>query len=76
MPKKIDFRVKCDFCNKPAAYKLQKMWIRWIHTNSGEYKKPKLLFEADEPTGENNLHLCEKHYKAWHEDVTMEKHEI
>jgi hypothetical protein len=57
----------CDYCGKPAYVNIQKIWICWeLDSETGEYsKKHKLLLDANEPTSNENLHLCSKCFNDW-----------
>lgn len=57
----------CDYCKKAPVANYQKVWVRWGMTKNGDYSKEPdyhdtgKLNDWDEPTGENNIHVCEKH---------------
>lgn len=59
----------CDHCDKPAVANFQKMWVRWKVYRNGDYSKTaRMDYDAvakmnewDEPTGENNIHVCAEH---------------
>jgi len=58
---------KCDLCEKPATRNVQKIWCVWRIRKDGSYAKVPdwtslLGFEA---TGDENLHLCDKHFEQF-----------
>lgn len=54
----------CDVCGKPADFNFQKMWVKWV-IKKGEIQvgigNPEILPEFQEPTGEDNVFLCNEH---------------
>jgi len=58
-----DITIKCDYCEKPAVRNYQRIWVSWkVYQKDGSYSKnPRLELDVEEPTGENNYHLCEEH---------------
>ena len=62
------FRRKCDICGKEdAIYNVQKIWIRWdYNAKLDEYSKDFVdLPDIEEPTGDENLFLCQECYDKW-----------
>lgn len=58
---------KCDHCDKQAVANFQRVWVRWGVNPSGSYSKlpsyeaARELNRNDEPTDENNIHVCADH---------------
>ncbi|MEK7088579.1 MAG: hypothetical protein AAB913_00430 [Patescibacteria group bacterium] len=61
--------IKCDFCDFGAIDNFQKVWKKFTIDKKGEYKEDRKFNGGDfeEPTGGDNVHLCEKHLKKWME---------
>lgn len=57
--------IKCDYCEKPATWNYQKTWIKLkvIDSVAGKYKLVEDFnsLRIEEPTGEDNYHLCDHH---------------
>lgn len=57
----------CKYCDNPPVANYQKVWVRWAMTKAGDYQKHPnyegayYLNKYDEPTGENNVHVCKEH---------------
>jgi len=64
--------MQCDYCDKQAVANYQRLWVRWNITPRGYAVKPmswkdgkaRDLNDIDEPTGENNIHVCARHETA------------
>lgn len=58
---------KCNYCKKVATANFQKVWVRWgidkkgNYSNEPDYLLTGKLNEWDEPIGEDNIHVCDKH---------------
>ena len=53
---------KCDYCRKKAKWNYQKVWKKYTLTNDGYFLDQ--TFDGcrlEEPTGEDNYHLCDDH---------------
>ena len=59
--------MNCDNCGAPATVNVQQAWISWkYNSEKGEYSKNhKLLLDAEEPIGSENLHLCRECFCNW-----------
>ena len=60
--------MKCDICGKrDATINVQKVWIKWKYdAKTGDYSKTfDTLFDVEEPTGNENLHLCNECFGKW-----------
>ena len=55
--------MKCDYCKKKAIVNVQKVWVAWT-INNDKYSSSEIL-DVEEPAGDENLHLCEKHYQKF-----------
>lgn len=54
--------MNCTYCSNKAVANFQKVWIVWDVNESGAYgDEPKIEFDREEPVGEENVHVCEKH---------------
>jgi len=57
----------CNYCDKVAVANYQKVWVKWAITPQGDYAKEpdydgaRELNDREEPTGEDNIHVCEEH---------------
>jgi hypothetical protein len=60
--------VKCDYCDKEATYNYQKVWKKYKVLNKG-YEEISDFdpMDIEEPTGEDNYHLCYDHSKMFEE---------
>jgi hypothetical protein len=53
--------MKCDRCGRRAVANLQRVWtVSMINEDDG-YGDPHAQFDVEEPTGDDNLHLCRRH---------------
>lgn len=58
---------RCDHCDKPAVANFQRVWVRWEVRRNGDYSKhpsyegARQLNRNDEPTGDDNIHVCAEH---------------
>lgn len=59
--------IKCRDCNKKAEVNIQKIWIKWDYNYKDDSYSDtfEALLDAEEPTGENNLHFCKKCFDKW-----------
>ncbi|HOL22849.1 MAG TPA: hypothetical protein PLQ41_08380 [bacterium] len=59
--------IRCENCGEKARINIQKIWIKWKYNyKTGSYSHDfEPLFDAEEPVGDNNLHLCEKCFHKW-----------
>ena len=58
--------IKCDYCEKPAVRNYQKVWVSWVIIGNGYSKEPKFEgMRIEEPTGEDNIHVCREHEKLF-----------
>jgi hypothetical protein len=59
--------IKCDYCKLKAEANYQKIWAKFKISRDGEYKQARTFnsLDIEEPTGTDNIHLCEKHEKEW-----------
>lgn len=55
---------KCGFCDKPAVVNYQKTWLRFVIIGE-DYQSPTIEPDIEEPTGEDNVHLCVDHEMKW-----------
>jgi hypothetical protein len=60
-----DNRPDCDFCGELAVVNYQKLWHKWNIDKAGDYEEDTNELLDNEPTGRDNLHLCEKHHKEY-----------
>lgn len=60
----------CNHCELPAVANYQRVWVRWNVQKDGSYKDATYptkeggayrLNDIDEPTEENNIHVCATH---------------
>ena len=54
----------CDYCDSPAIANYQRIWVRYSVSLNGDYGRRMYqgqLNEDDEPTDENNVHVCKRH---------------
>lgn len=56
----------CNYCTRAPIANYQKVWVRWGMVKGKYSKEPDYhdvgkLNDWDEPTGENNVHVCAKH---------------
>lgn len=57
----------CDKCPARPVANYQKVWVRWSMTKGGSYSKhpnyndARDLNDMDEPTGDDNVHVCAAH---------------
>jgi len=62
---------KCDECDKEAVWNYQKDWLKYSEYALAEgISVPEEDFDGcdiEEPTGENNLHLCKDHAELFEE---------
>ncbi|MBI4723296.1 MAG: hypothetical protein HY769_09955 [Candidatus Stahlbacteria bacterium] len=61
--------MKCRYCGKKAKINVQKVWIKWDYDpKTDSYSdNHELLLDAEEPVGDENLHLCEYCFNKWKE---------
>ena len=57
--------MKCDFCKRGAVVNYQKTWTKYNIVNEDYQKKDIDALDIEEPTGEDNLHLCKKHEEVF-----------
>ena len=62
---------QCDQCDKPAIWNYQKDWLKYNEAllERGISKQEETFDGCDieEPTGEDNLHLCQEHADLFEE---------
>jgi hypothetical protein len=57
--KKATHDIECDTCGAPAAFNFQKVWTVFKVTDDGGYQKLDVdPMDFEEPTDEDNEHLC------------------
>ena len=57
-------RTRCEVCRKPATSNFQKVWEEFAITPRGRYLRRGVLPDQD-PGGEDNVHVCAAHRRAW-----------
>lgn len=63
--------MKCDYCEEDAIVNYQKCWKRFLIDESEDYELDEHFdsSEIQEPTGQDNLHLCKEHEQKFLDGV-------
>lgn len=60
--------MNCDHCDKPAIFNYQKVWSRYPIDAEGNYGDSDNCDDThlnDDPNGDDNVFVCEKHNEEW-----------
>lgn len=60
--------MKCDNCKKTAKYNIEKVWVEYTINKHDEYSQRSRHVENQDPSEENNLHLCKQCRDEWLKD--------
>jgi len=62
--------MKCENCGAPATVNIQKVWIKWDYNPKDQAysQNPELLLDIQGPTGNENIHFCNKCFQLWKEN--------